>query len=414
MADRAWDFDAVVIGGGPGGSSAATALARRGHRVLLLEREVFPRFHIGESQLPWSDEVFRALGVQDVVAQAGFVEKWGASFTSADGAFDQYADFAQAVETPRPQTVQVRRADFDHLLLKHSARSGVDVREGCRALDAQFDQGGVSVTLGVLARRFGRRAMDPVLRNVAVHAQYEGIPRPEGRRAGDIRMVTRPDRGWFWFIPISPTVISVGAVIPKAVHDVKARATGEETLDLYLAETPMAAALVRGARRVTPARYDADYSYLAAEHAGDRWVLVGDAGAFLDPIFSTGVLLAMQSGLEAAEVIHQGLGARDLSRRRFASYEARLRKRYHHFRRFAVGFYDPAFRDLWFQRTTRFGLYPAVLSVLAGNWRPSLATRLRIRLFFILVALQRRFGIVPPAPEASARAAVLAAAEGSR
>jgi flavin-dependent dehydrogenase len=256
--------------------------------------------------------------------------------------------------------------------------------------------------------------MDPVLRNVAVHAQYEGIARPEGRRAGDIRMVTRPDRGWFWFIPISPTVISVGAVIPRNVHDTKARASGEETLDAYLAETPAAAALVRDARRVTPARYDADYSYLAAEHAGDRWVLVGDAAAFLDPIFSTGVLLAMQSGLEAAEAVSGGLRAGDLSRRRFASYEARVRDRYHHFRRFAVGFYDPAFRDLWFHRSTRFGLYPAVLSVLAGNWRPSLATRLRIRLFFTLVALQRRFGIVPPAPVPAGPPALLAAAEGGR
>ena len=125
---------------------------------------------------------------------------------------------------------------------------------------------------------------------------------------------------------------------------------------------------------------------------------VGDAAAFLDPIFSTGVLLAMQGGLDAAEVIDAGLRDGDLSERRFRSYERLVRARYHHFRRFAVGFYNPNFRDLWFQRTKRGGLYEAVLSILAGNWRPSLAMRLRIWLFFTLVALQRVLPIAPRGP----------------
>src|SRR5262245_61337630 len=133
-----WDFDAVVVGGGSGGSSAATGLVRRGHRVLLLEREQFPRFHIGESQLTWSHEVFRELGVHDTIASAGFIRKWGASFARFDGAVEQYADFAEAVETPTPQTFQVLRATFDELLLRHSEKSGVDVREQHRALDATF------------------------------------------------------------------------------------------------------------------------------------------------------------------------------------------------------------------------------------------------------------------------------------
>ncbi len=127
-------------------------------------------------------------------------------------------------------------------------------------------------------------------------------------------------------------------------------------------------------------------------------MVVGDAAAFLDPIFSTGVLLAMQSGLEAAEVILDGLARGDLGSRRFEEYELLVRRRYHHFRRFAVGFYDPAFRDLWFTPSSRFGLYEAVLSVLAGNWRPSLATRLRIALFFALVAVQRFVPIVARRP----------------
>lgn len=423
-ASSSWDFDVAVIGGGPGGSSVATALARLGRRVLVLERDRFPRFHIGESQLPWSNEVFRALGVHEAIAAAGFVQKWGASFRTPDGAAERYADFEDAVETPTPQTFQVPRAKFDEILLRHSASCGADVREGHRALDLAFDASGVTLRFadgdgaeqsvrvgaivdasgrtGFLAKRLGRHELDPLLRNIAVHAQYEGIPRLEGRRAGDIRMLTRPDMGWIWLIPLSETVISVGAVIPQAVHNRESKPTPEASLDHYLASTRAAPTLMKDARRVSPARFDADYSYLGTRMAGERWVAVGDAAAFLDPIFSTGVLLAMQGGLDAAEVIDAGLRAGDLSARRFADYEALVRRRYHHFRRFAVGFYNPHFRDLWFRRSSRFGLYEAVLSIIAGNWRPSLATRLRIGLFFALVALQRLLRIAPRTAEAAA------------
>jgi len=410
-----WDFHVAVIGGGPGGSSAATALVRRGRKVVLLERERFPRFHIGESQLPWSNELFRALGASETIRAAGFVEKWGATFQTPDGGAEQYADFAAAVETPTPQTFQVLRQTFDDVLLRHAARCGVTVLEGHRLLDAVFDPDGVTLRFadadgverrarvgvvvdasgraGVVVKRFGRHAFDPLLQNIAVHAQYEGIPRAEGRRAGDIRMFTRPDMGWLWMIPLSDTVISVGAVIPKAVHRRESKATAEESLAHYLANTPAAGPLLARACRVSPARFDADYSYLATRMAGDRWVAVGDAAAFLDPIFSTGVLLAMQGGLEAAEAIDAGLGVRDLSSRAFARYERVVRRRYHHFRRFAVGFYDPAFRELWFARPERrlVGVYRAIVSVLAGNWRPSPLTRVRIQVFFALVFVRRVF-----------------------
>jgi len=409
----AWDFDVAVIGGGPGGSSAATALARRGRTVLLLERDRFPRFHIGESQLPWSNEIFRALGVQDAIAEAGFVKKWGASFRTVDGATEQYADFQFAAETPSPQTFQVPRGIFDEVLLRHSERSGVKVLEEHRALDAAFDPDGVvlrfagpdgteqsvrvafvvdaSGRAGFLTKKLGRHEFDPVLRNIAVHAQYEGIPRLEGRRAGDIRMFTRADMGWIWLIPISESVTSVGAVIPQSVHRRESKAVPEDSLTHYLTGTAGLAPLLAHARRVSPARFDADYSYLGTSLAGDRWIAVGDAAAFLDPIFSTGVLLAMQAGLEAAEAIDDSLRAGEAARHRFAACERLVRQRYHHFRRFAVGFYDPYFRDLWFRPGARLGIFSAILSILAGNWRPSWMTRQRIRFFFTLIALRRFF-----------------------
>jgi flavin-dependent dehydrogenase len=411
-AAPAWDFDVAIIGGGPGGSSAATALARRGRRVLVLERERFPRFHIGESQLSWINEVLQALGAHEAVAGAGFVEKWGATFRGPDAAADQYADFEAAVETPTPRTFQVLRERFDEILLRHAGRCGATVLEAHRFVEAIFDADGVTLRYadaggaelsvrvrvvvdasgraGVLAKRFGCHEVDPVLRNIAVHAQYEGIPRERGRRAGDIRVFTRPDMGWLWLIPLSDTVTSVGAVIPQAVHQREARATAEESLAHYLTDTPAAAPLLTSARRVSAARFDADYSYLATRMAGDRWVAVGDAAAFLDPIFSTGVLLAMQGGLDAAEAIDKGLRRGDVAARAFVRYERLVRRRYHHFRRFVVGFYDPAFRELWFVRPRRLvGIYRAVVSVLAGNWRPSAVTRARIRVFFALVALRR-------------------------
>ncbi|HEY7870195.1 MAG TPA: NAD(P)/FAD-dependent oxidoreductase, partial [Methylomirabilota bacterium] len=362
-SDAARGFDVAVIGGGPGGSSVATALARKGRQVLLLERDRFPRFHIGESQLPWINGVLEELGAKDTIAKAGFVEKWGASFWEIDGTPAAYIDFTAAVETPIPQTFQVPRARWDELLLRHAERSGVIVREGHRAVDVAFEPDGVVVRYagpdgveqstrvaavvdasgraGFLARRLGRHEYDPTLKQVAVHAQYEGVPRDPGRSAGDIRVLTRTDVGWIWLIPISETVMSVGAVVPTELHRREGKATAEETLEHYLRTTPGSPAVMRAARRVSPARYDMDYSYLGTAVAGDRWVAVGDAGAFLDPIFSTGVLLAMQGGLEAAEAIDAGLRAGDLSARRFEDYARVVRRRYHYFRRFVVGFYDP-------------------------------------------------------------------------
>ena len=412
------DFDVAVIGGGPGGSSAATALARRGRRVLLLERDRFPRFHIGESQLPWINGVLDELGARDTVAKAGFVHKWGASFWEIDGAPAAYIDFSAAVETPMPQTYQVPRARFDELLLRHAEQCGVMVHEGHRAIDAVFERDSVTLRFagpddaeqtarvaavvdasgrsGFLSRKIGGYEHDRQLKQVAVHAQYEGIPRPGGREAGDIRVLTRTDVGWIWLIPLSEAVTSVGAVVPQALHRRESKATAEESLDYYLGNTPAAPALLKDARRVSAARYDADYSYLARSIAGDRWVAVGDASCFLDPIFSTGVLLAMQGGLEAGQAIDEGLRAGDLSARRFAAYERAVRRRYHYFRRFVLGFYDPYFRRLLFRRSRRFGIYEAVLSALSGNWRPSLGTWLRIQVFFAIVELKRWLRIAPP------------------
>lgn len=429
------DHDVAVVGAGPAGTSTAIRLARHGRRVLVLERDVFPRFHIGESQVPWSDEVFQALGVDGLVAQGGFVEKWGASFTSADGKVEKYADFSTAPETPRPQTYQVNRAEFDHLLLRHAEASGATVLQNARVVDIAFADDHVAVRYvvpdgertarvaavvdasgraGLLARRVTERRYDPDLRNVSLHAWYEEVPRRSGRRAGDIRMITRPDRGWFWLIPISETVTSVGVVVPKDVHVARDDASLADGLDRYIRETPSAAALLASARRVSEVRFDADYSYESRDYAGDRWLIVGDAGAFLDPIFSTGVLLAMQAGIDAGDALHAAIAAGDLSRRRFRAFERGVEQRYRYFRRFATGFYQPHFRDIFFRSDTPLGIREAVISVLAGNWRPSLATRLRLAAFFTVVAIQRYVALAPRLGDLSAAPALSASSQVTR
>ncbi len=407
MADT-WQFDVAIVGGGPGGAAAAAALQRRGHATVVLERTTFPRFHIGESQLPWMHGPLAAIGAADAVAAAGFVPKWGANFANADGSISRHADFTNAVEVAQPQTYQVARDKFDQVLLEHALACGADIRQDCRAERAEFDADGVTLTYvdaagatvplrvgavidasgraGFLARQFGERRTDPALQSIALHRQYEGVPRFEGRRAGDIRLVLREDGGWFWFIPIDDAATSVGMVMPREVYHAAARPTPAETLDAMVAATPLAHDLLAGARPATPARFEADYSYLHSCQAGDRFVLVGDAGAFLDPIFSTGVLMALQSGIEAAEALSDGLRTGDLSARRFRAFERRVVRRYHHFRRFAVTFYTPAFREVFLNPQSRFGIFEAVLSVLAGNWRPSLGTRLRVQAFFLIVA----------------------------
>lgn len=412
-ASMPFDCDVIVAGGGPAGSAAATWLARSGHRVILFERDQFPRFHIGESLLASVNDVLGAIGADDLVCQAGFPRKWGATFMSGDGRVERYADFAVAPGVRAPQTWQVPRATFDHLLLRHAASSGVDVRERHRVLDAAFDSGGVTATVratdegsalqtvraqaiidasgrgALLSRKFDLRIDEPLLANLAVFSHYSGVPRRDGRRAGDIRIVAREDLGWFWLIPISDELMSVGVVLPRTAARALQGIEPSTLLDRTIADTPVVAQLLASARREWPVRIEKDFSFGSRAYAGDRWVLAGDAGSFLDPVFSTGVAIALESGLEAAQAVAAGLASGDLSARRFRRFARRQSQRYRSFRRFVLGFYTAEFRDLFFAEEPPRRMFRALVTVFAGYWRPSLATRTWVAIFFLLVRLQR-------------------------
>lgn len=426
------DCDVIVIGGGPAGSTAAAFLARNRRSVVLLERDTLPRFHIGESLLASVNDVFDAIGATELIRQAKFPEKWGATFMTPDGRVERFADFAISSEVPLPQTWQVPRERFDEMLLRHAASCGADVRERHRVVDIAFDSEGVTVSYRVssdgqdeggpgadagasagrsttatvrgrmlidasgraqlLGRRFNLRVDEPGLANVAVFSHYAGVPRGEGRRAGDIRIVARTDGGWFWLIPISGELMSVGAVLPQQAFLAQPRIDHGELLQRLIADTPAVSSLMVNAERRWPVRVERDFSYASTCYAGDRWITVGDAGSFLDPVFSSGVAIALESGLEGARAVEQGLTRGNLSPRTFRVFDQRQRARYRSFRRFVTSFYTPAFRDLFFSDDPPQRMFRAIITVLAGYWRPSFVSRVWLRLFFLSVWMQEKVG----------------------
>ena len=409
----AYDFDFAVLGGGPAGSSAAITLAQRGHSVVLFERDHFPRFHIGESLLSTANDAFEALGVAGKIEAAAFPEKWGARLFTHDGRSGRGVNFADVSEVRRPQTYQVPRAEFDQILLERAREVGVDVREGAQVVGCEFVADAALVQVaksgetrvraivdatgrnGLIARKFGLRTDEPLLANIAIFSHYENVPRLSDGGPNDIRIVAREDSGWFWLIPISDQLMSVGVVLPKNLYQQMPDGTPEERLERALADTPVVAELMRGARRAWPVRVEKDFSYSASRYAGDRWILAGDAGSFLDPVFSTGVSIAMESGIEAAQALDDASRRNSFSAGQFRKFSRRQARRFRTFRRFVVGFYTPQFRDLFFKPNPPQLLFRAVVTVLAGRWNASLWTRVLNRMFFAVVAAQKRVQLAP-------------------
>ncbi len=416
--------DVIVIGGGPAGSTAAALLARAGRRVAVYEKERFPRFHIGESLLPFNVDLFERLGVSSRM-EGQYIEKWGARLISSDGSVARYIEFANGMDGDHPMAYQVLRSRFDEMLLRNAQSAGAEVHEGCSVTEATASaRDGCEVTVrdasGSTTTRRGRflldasgrdaflasrrrlRRMNDGLRKAAVFAHYEGVPRAEGRCAGDIILIVLRD-GWFWMIPLAGGRTSVGLVMDGEtwrVNRVNDRMTPEAFLDEAIRSCPAAAARMRAATRVSEVWAASDWSYKCKEIAGDGYLLLGDAAAFIDPIFSTGVYLAMSSGAMAADTLNAlfSRGA-PLHRASFAGYERKVRRHVGSYLGIVSRFYRPSFMDIFMRPGRRMKIANAVISLLAGMADPPWHVRWRIHFFYAVVALQRRFGsFAPPVP----------------
>jgi FADH2-dependent halogenase len=399
--------DIIVIGGGPAGTTAATFLAQRGLSVTLLERERFPRFQIGESLLPYNNDLFTRLGVTEEIAEGPSFPKYGAYFVTGDGRTGYGFRFDKRLRDPYRRSFQVERARFDELLMRNAEKHGVDVRQETPVrsvdlsdpqrvvvngeLEARFvvDASGHGSVIG--ARVGGREEVES-LKKVAIFAHYENVPRAEGRDAGNTIVVVLRD-AWFWLIPISADVMSVGLVVNRD----HVRSCGLEPQQLFeqtIAGTPVVAEKMQHAQRVSQVYVRKDFSFRMRNMVGPNYALVGDAGGFLDPIFSTGVFMAMQSADMAVAGIIERLQRSSMNGLR--TYEARMQRGLDQYLRFIERFYDRAFLEVFLQPSERWGLLDAVVGVLAGDVFAKRGNRLKLGLFFSLVRLQRRIGRIAP------------------
>ncbi len=355
--------DVVVIGGGPGGATVSTMLAKAGLAVQLFERERFPRFHIGESLIPETYWVFQRLGMLEKLRASPFVEKRSVQFVSSSG--KQSAPFYFPDNKPHEssQTWQVVRSEFDRMMLDNAREHGVLVHEGVRVRDVLFDgerATGVHVQpgkkkgrdvrarvvvdasgqTGLLMKKLGLRVWDPLLDKGAIWTYWNGAHRETGRAEGATLVLQTADRkGWFWYIPLHDDRMSVGVV--KPFDDLfQGRGDHEETYLDEVERCPAVRERLAGARRATGYFATKDYSYRSTRCAGDGWVLVGDAFGFLDPLYSSGVMLALKSGQLAADAIVEGIAKNDLSARQLGKWGPLFNQGVDRMRRLVCEYYD--------------------------------------------------------------------------
>lgn len=365
-------YDVVIIGGGPAGATAATLLADHGHKVLVCEREHFPRFHIGESLMPDTYWTFKRLGMLPKLRDSNFVKKYSVQFVGASGKESQPFFFDEHNPHECSQTWQVVRSEFDKMMLDNARDHGAEAWEGANVTAIHTEPAendtlprvtGVTVqreglppehinarvvvdatgTNALLSRRLNLRHMDPKLKKASVFAHYRGGKRDPGKNAGATLVLSLTNQeGWFWYIPLPDDIVSVG-IVADIDYLIKGRQNPEKTLEEEIARCPAVAMRLETAQRVSPVHVLSDFSYRANRCAGEGWVLIGDAFGFLDPMYSSGVFLALKSGEMAADTIHEALAHNDTSAQRLSQWGNALADGMTSIRKLVYAFYTKDF-----------------------------------------------------------------------
>jgi len=394
------EYDAIVIGGGPGGSTVSTLLSEYGHRVLLLEREFVPRYHIGESLIPYTWFTLNRLGVVDWLKQSACPKKYSVQFVSITGKVSQPFYFFSTIKHECSQTWQVWRGEFDAMLLENAKKKGVEIRQGVTVRDVLMDgtrvvgvradtkdppspeasarQVGKGQEIrakvvidatgrdSLLTRKFEWKSRDRYLNKIAVWSYYKDALRDPGLDEGATTVAYVPHKGWFWYIPMHSNIVSVGVVaepgyLYRDTRDPEAIYQREIDNCIWIRDH------VKIGERCEPVRVTGEYSYHSSSIGGDGFCLVGDAFAFLDPLFSTGVFLALKSGEMAADAVHAALSKDgQVSAHHFDEYFKKQQHAVTSFRRLVMAFYDETFSFREFLQ-----VYPQlnalIIDTLVGN-----------------------------------------------
>ena len=383
------ECDVLVIGGGPAGATVGALLAQRGYKVAILEKEHHPRFHIGESLLPANLALFEQLGVADAVKAIG-IEKWGAEFISPWHAHKtQTFKFGDAWDKSMPFSYQVRRSEFDEILSRNASRLGAEVIEGCKVSDVAFaaDHSGVTVLAQhedgrsqrwhtrfvvdasgrdtVLGKKFSFKRRNPKHNSSALYAHFTGATRHPGQDAGNISIFWF-DHGWFWLIPLADGTTSIGAV----VWPYYLRSRTKPVKDFFMDTVAMCPALAeRLAHATLSSEVEAtgNFAYACDRTYGPNYLLIGDAFAFIDPVFSSGVMLAMQGGFVGADTVDTCLREPAKASTALAHFDQQVRMGPKEFSWFIYRMTNPTMRDMFMAPSNVWRVKEALLSMLAGD-----------------------------------------------
>ncbi len=400
-------FDVAIIGGGPAGSVAGSVLAGHARRVVIFEREKFPRFQVGESTIPASLDTLQRIGVKEKIDQAGFLTKDGGEIVSACGGARAKFFFRNALNPRWKTAYQIDRMTFDDILLKHAQSLGCEVREETRVESVEFTPDGVTLQCknhpvpthaayvidcsgrsSLLANRFHLKQPFPHLKKFSVYSYFQRNSKSNAPEDGYTRMIRGRD-AWFWVIPIADGKISVGVVMDLETFN-RLKLSPEAALNRTIAEQPELRKWVENTTRYMPVFATADFSYAVSQLTGNRWVLAGDAAGFIDPVFSSGIYIALYSGEKAGETVNEALTDPAKKSAAYRRYERAVKKRLGSYLKLSSAWYTREFIEIFLHPREMLNMVAIVNSVLGGNPPRTLQEKLVMKLFYFLIYLQGR------------------------